>query len=135
MYLALKMTDVNMTSSLEKILKSIPRVQDSKCILKQYSKSHSSLTIEISGKGLKDLYLVFEGVERIQCPVSWQGANIYLGSSEECIRILNRLQKGFEDLPKGYLTEKYHLYKFQNQNFDIHILANSIYLANNLSSS
>ena len=87
-----------------------------------------SLRIEIVGENFGNLYLSFEGVQHIQCPVSWQGVNIYLGSEEECVEILFKLNKGFEALPESFLTEKYYLYKFQHPDFDIHVLANSIYL-------
>ena len=117
-----------MFSSPNEIFKSLASSQNCRCRLKRYHASHSSGIIEVTEEGSDNLYLVFEGVEYIECPVSWRGANIFSGSAEECLEILRKLKKGFEELPGNYLAEKYHLYKFQHPDFRIRILANSIYL-------
>jgi hypothetical protein len=118
-----------MIPSLDNILKSISDSKNCQCRLKQYRASHSLALIEISRESLNSVYLAFEEVQYIECPISWQGADIYLGPVDECVQILHKLKKGFEELPESYLAEKYRLYKFQHPDFQIQVLANSIYLS------
>ena len=55
-----------------------------------------------------------------------------MGSKEECIDILYKLNKGFEEILANSLGEMYHLFKFQHPHLQIHVLAQSIYLTDTI---
>src|SRR5688572_26585338 len=84
--------------------------QECICQVWSYSVSHSRLLLRIY-RGKFDegvLYLGFEMVQYFEGPLSWKGANFYIGNTDECIKLLQH--KEFEGLPEEYLLEQFHLY-------------------------
>lgn len=80
------------------------------CRVWSYFVSHSRLLLRVyKGKiDEEEFYLNFEMVQYFEGPLGWKGANFYIGSSDECVKLLQ--QQGFEGLPDEYLLEHFHLY-------------------------
>ena len=117
-----------MTFLLNDILEFFSNKKTYSFTLKQYQPSHSVVRLDVSELNAENVCLVFEGVEYIQFPLTWQSSGLYLASAEECVSILYKFKRGFEEIPEHYLAEQYKLYKFQHTEFEICILAHAIYL-------
>jgi len=94
----------------------IQNPQEITCRVWSYFVSHSRLLFRgyKDSSGNDEFYLDFEMVEYFEGPLSWKGADFYLGSSDECSLLLQ--QRGFTDYFDDYWLEHYHLYKVDLSN-------------------
>ena len=76
------------------------------------------------------LYLSFTGVLYFAGPVSWVGANFYIGETDECIKLLRN--RGFKDISQNELLDNFGLFVVELPNSEtVKILAYSQIEKNN----
>jgi hypothetical protein len=88
----------------------IQNPEENFCRVWSYFVSHSRLLLRVyRGKiGEEEFYLNFEMVQYFEGSLGWKGATFYIGSSEECVKLLQ--QQGFEGLPDEDILEHFRLY-------------------------
>jgi hypothetical protein len=89
---------------------NIPNAERCNCTIVNYIKGHSQLHIRVYNPvNQTTISIGFEGVEYIECPVTWGSAAFYYASDSDCIGVLQKVGR-YNDVPKEYLLEKFHLY-------------------------
>ena len=88
------------------------------CQVWSYLVSHSKLLVRVHKENFHDesFYLHFEMVQYFEGPLSWTGANFYIGNPDECIKLLQ--QRGLKGVSDDYLLEHFHLYVVDLPNFE-----------------
>jgi hypothetical protein len=72
-------------------------------------------------------YLLFIGVLYFDGPTIWKSAEFYLGTSDECFKLLQE-KRGYNDTPEHrQIAEKTHLFKVETSRGVIRILASNVY--------
>jgi hypothetical protein len=62
-------------------------------------------------------YLSFTEVLYFEGPLNWIGADFCIGKADECIKLLGR--RGFKDIPKDELLDKFGLFTVQLPNSEV----------------
>jgi hypothetical protein len=115
---------------MERVVKELGHIENPKqyySAIHLYYVGHSMLLVQ-ADKGKESgpdrlLYLTFTNVVFFEGPLQWQGVDFYLGTSDECTEMLNRigLDKRTFDL--------YRLFKIKLEKGFINIVAMRVYCA------
>jgi hypothetical protein len=101
---------------MENNLFKITNANECFCTFESYQKGHSVFLVSIYDKFSDTEYrLAFEGVEYIDSPIRWKGANFRLGTEDETKSLLRTLSM-YTDIPDDYVLSRIRLYISVPQN-------------------
>src|SRR5690606_22753871 len=106
---------------------SIDNPENYACVIRKYVVGQSVMHIEVVSnfKPPNIFYLVFYPVEYFCGPITWQGVNFEIASSEACLKVISQLER-YDNIPDEKLMEDPYslkLYQVKTDRNTIQILA------------
>lgn len=98
------------------------------CSIYSYVLGHSEMCIAVYGTQDKpSRFIVFSFVEYFSGSTHWKGANLKIGTDDECIEILQNMTR-FNKMPSNILASRYKLYIFESDIEQIQLIAAGTYI-------
>jgi hypothetical protein len=78
-------------------------------------------------------YLLFEGVSYFEGPMSWQGTEFQIASTDECLAIMEKFRRAeIDDVPNRELLDYLHLFRCKTPQGEVQVLAYNLHKVKNI---
>jgi hypothetical protein len=98
--------------------------QEYSCGIGSYRVNHSLMLIRATKSEFdpdQTFYLTFSGALYFEGPLGWKGANFCIGTTEECEKLLRKMD--YSDDTLHILSEKYRLFVVELPSLEVKIVA------------